>query len=461
MKLKSTPKNNFFEGKIMTAPFKAYDVRGIYGTEVTEDLAYRLGRAYCDLISPRKVVVGYDMRPSSEPLAEALIRGLIEGGADVTYIGLASTDMMYFTVIHEDADGGVVITASHNPAKYNGFKFVREKAIPMGIESGLAEIEEKVRANISKKTQKIGEITNKDVLEDFIAFIRGFVDPAQLTPMKVVIDTGNGMGGMIIPSLFKGSPVEIIPLFFKLDGTFPHHEANPLLHENRRELVEKVLEEKADLGIGLDGDTDRAFFVDERGKFCSADFILGLLAQSVLQTHPGARIVYDVRCSDYVRDTVKKLGGTAHMGRVGHAYAKNFMREISAEFGGEVSGHYYFKYKDAYFDSGNLTALLLLKVLSDRREKLSEALAETDNYHISGEINSAVPDPDEVMERIRDVYKDRGRVVTIDGISIIGDTWWFNVRKSNTEPLVRLNCEAETGEKMENLRDEVLALIRQ
>lgn len=445
----------------MTTPFKAYDVRGIYGTEVTEDLAYRLGRAYCDLISPEKVIVGHDMRPSSEPLSEELIRGLTEGGADVTYIGLASTDMMYFAVIHEDADGGVVITASHNPAKYNGFKFVREEAIPMGIESGLAEIEERVRAGTFETPRRTGQVSKEDVLKDFIAFMRGFVDPSRLAPLKVVIDTGNGMGGMIVPGLFEGSPVKIIPLFFELDGTFPNHEANPLLPENRRDLVRKVLDEKADLGIGLDGDTDRAFFVDERGEYCSADFILGLLAQPVLQTHPGAKIVYDVRCSDYVRDTVKKFGGTAHMGRVGHAYAKNFMREIGAEFGGEVSGHYYFKYKGAYFDSGNLTALLLLKVLSYRREKLSVALAETENYHISGEINSTVPDPDAVMERIRERYKDSGRMVTIDGISVIGDTWWFNVRKSNTEPLVRLNCEAETDEKMEKLRDEVLAVIRQ
>ena len=445
----------------MTAPFKAYDVRGIYGTEVTEDLAYRLGRAYCDLIRPKKLIVGHDMRPSSEPLSEALIRGLTEGGADVTYIGLASTDMMYFAVIHQDADGGVVITASHNPAKYNGFKFVREKAIPMGIESGLAAIEERVRVGVFKKPGRIGQVRKEDVLKDFIAFMRGFVDPSRLAPMKVVIDTGNGMGGMIVPGIFKGSPVRIIPLFFELDGTFPNHEANPLLPENRRDLVRTVLEEKADLGIGLDGDTDRAFFVDEKGEYCSADFILGLLAQTVLQNHPGAKIVYDVRCSDYVRDTVKKFGGTSHMGKVGHAYAKNFMREIGAEFGGEVSGHYYFKYKGAYFDSGNLTALLLLKVLSDRGETLSRALAETENYHISGEINSTVPDPDAVMERIRERYKDKGRMVTIDGISIIGDTWWFNVRQSNTEPLVRLNCEARNRVEMESLRDGILSVIRQ
>nr|HPQ67403.1 phosphomannomutase/phosphoglucomutase [bacterium] len=254
--------------------------------------------------------------------------------------------------------------------------------------------------------------------------------------------------------------VTVVPLFFELDGSFPNHESNPLLPENREDMVKKVLETGADLGIGLDGDTDRAFFVDDKGKYCSADFILGLLAKQILKNHPGAKICYDVRCSNYVRDTVEKYGGTAHMGKVGHAYAKNFMREIGAEFAGEVSGHYYFHYKDAYFDSGNLTALLLLKVLSEKGESLSRALAETANYHISGEINSTVADPDAIMAGIKERYRGRGKLVEIDGVSVIGDTWWFNIRKSNTEPLLRLNCEADTEEHMRKLRDELLAQIR-
>ena len=445
----------------MAAPFKAYDVRGIYGTEVTEDLAYRLGRVFVDHLRRKNIVVGHDMRPSSEPLKAALIRGLTEQGADVTSIGLASTDMLYFAVIDRNADGGVIITASHNPAEYNGFKFVRENAIPIGIESGLAEIEEGVRAGNFSEAGEPGSVSEINVLDDFIAFMHGFVDPKTLAPLKVVIDTGNGMGGMIIPRLFEGSPVNIIPLFFELDGAFPNHEANPLLPENRVDLVKKVIEEKADLGIGLDGDTDRAFFIDDEGEFCSADFIIGLLAKPILKAHPGAKITYDVRCSDYVRDTVKKYGGTSYMGKVGHAYAKLFMREIGAEFGGEVSGHYYFKYKGAYFDSGNLTVLLLLQVLSEKGEKLSQALAETGNYHISGEINSTVADPDGILEKVKERYQAKGKLVNIDGISVIGDTWWLNVRKSNTEPLVRLNCEAATQEEMEKLRDEILRLIRE
>ena len=445
----------------MAAPFKAYDIRGVYGQDLTDGLAYDLGRVFANYLSGKTFVVGRDMRPSSEVLERHLIRGLTEQGAAVIDIGLASTDMFYFAVIHTNADGGVIITASHNPAKYNGFKLVRRKAIPIGIDSGLAEIEKAVRGGrFPPPAAHPGQVEKAAMLDDFIAFMHGFVKPEELAPLTVVIDCGNGMGGMVVPQLFRDSPVKIIPLYFELDGTFPHHEANPLIEENRRDLVRTVLQKKADLGIGLDGDVDRAFFVDDKGEFCSADFILGLLAQPILKAHPGAKIAYDVRCSNYVRDTAKKYGGTAHMGKVGHAYAKIFMREIGAEFGGEVSGHYYYKYQDAYFDSGNLTALLLLKVLSEKKEKLSQALAETGKYHISGEINSTVRDQDAAVQRVLDRFKDRGRVVTIDGISVIGPAWWLNVRKSNTEPLVRLNCEADTRENMEKLRDEALALIR-
>lgn len=445
----------------MAAPFKAYDIRGIYGKDVTDSLAYDLGRAFANYLPGKTVVVGRDMRPAGETLQKNLVQGLTEQGARVIDIGLASTDMFYFAVIAKKADGGVIITASHNPAQYNGFKLTREKAIPIGIDSGLAEIEKTVRAGrFPEAARKPGKVVKCEILGDFIAFMHGFVKPKELAPLKVVIDCGNGMGGLVIPKLLAGSPLKIVPLYFELDGTFPHHEANPLLEENRRDLIAAVLKEKADLGIGLDGDTDRAFFVDDTGAFCSADFILGLLAKPILQAHPGAKVAYDVRCSNYVRDTVKKYGGTAHMGKVGHAYAKIFMREIGAEFGGEVSGHYYYKYQDAFFDSGNLTCLLLLKVLSEKKEKLSAALAETRKYHISGEINSTVKDPDAAIRRVLESFRSRGRVVEIDGVSVIGPTWWLNVRKSNTEPLVRLNCEADSNANMEKLRDEVLALIR-
>ncbi len=445
----------------MAAPFKAYDVRGIYGDDVTEDLAYKLGRAYVQLTGAKSVVVGHDMRPHSIPLEKELVRGLREAGANVIKIGMASTDMMYFAVINLGVDGGVAVTASHNPGEYNGFKFVREKAIPMGLESGLADIEAIVKKNeFPPLDTALGGYEEKPVLDAFVAWMKEFVDPQTLKPLKVVIDAGNGMGGPIMEKIFQGSPLQIIPLFFEPDGTFPNHEANPLLEENRVDMVAKVRETGADLGIGLDGDCDRAFFVDGTGHFCDGDFILGLLAKPVLKLHPGATIVYDVRCSDYVRDVVKQHGGKSYMWKVGHAFAKTKMREIEAEFGGEVSGHYYFRHKDAYFDSGCLTALLLLKTLSDQNQSLVEAMEETKKYYISGEINSRVADPDKIMADIKAKYADQGKLVEIDGLSVINDTWWFNIRKSNTEPLLRLNCEAKTKERMEQLRDELLAQIR-
>ena len=445
----------------MTAPFKAYDIRGVYGDDVTEDLAYKVGRAYVAETNAKTVIVGRDMRPHSLPLAQAMIKGLSEAGAEVMSIGLASTDMMYFAVLDKKADGGLMITASHNPAKYNGIKLVREHAIPMGLGSGLEKIEARVRSeNLGENAERCGAVREVNVLDNFIGFMHSFVDHKALAPLKVVIDAGNGMGGYILPKLFADSPVQVTALFYELDGSFPNHEANPLVEENRRDLVAKVREVGADLGIGLDGDTDRAFFVDGDGEFCSGDFILGLLAQPVLQAHKDALIVYDVRCSNYVRDTVKKLGGRSAMWKVGHAFAKNYMREHNAEFGGEVSGHYYYKHEGAFFDSGNLTALLILKVLTDKGLSLKDALKETANYPISGEINSTVEDPDAIIAKLKERYADKGELVEIDGLSIFAKDWWFNVRKSNTEPLIRLNCEADTRPNMEKLRDEILQQIR-
>ncbi len=446
----------------MADPFKAYDIRGIYGENVTDELAFDVGRAFAGEYRPRTVVVGRDMRDSSIPLSNALIKGLTDSGVDVLDIGLASTDMLYFACIDKKCDGGIMVTASHNPAKYNGMKCVRESAIPIGLSSGLEVIEERVQnGNFGEPSGKKGNKTEIHILDRFVEFMHSFVDPSNLKPFRVVVDAGNGMGGLVIPELFKNSPIEVIPLFFELDGSFPNHEANPLLEENRRDMEEKLRETKADLAIGLDGDTDRAFFLDEDGKFCSGDFILGLLAQPFLKAKKGALITYDVRCSRYVADTAKRFGGWSKVWKVGHAFAKNFMREHNAVFGGEVSGHYYFQHEGAYFDSGNLTALVLLKTLSDKGCALKDAMKETLDYHISGEINSEVRDPDEVLERIEKEFGPRGKeIMKIDGISVIGDSWWLNVRKSNTEPLVRLNCESDTKESMEKLRDEVLEVIR-
>lgn len=445
----------------MGTPFKAYDVRGIYGEEITEDLAYKLGRAYVVYTQAKEVVVGKDMRPHSEPLSQSLIRGLTDQGANVIKIGLASTDMMYFSVIHLKSDGGIIVTASHNPAPYNGFKFTRQNALPIGLESGLAEIEKCVQKNQFPTPTQKGKITEKALLDDFVRFMHSFVDIKKLKPMKVVIDTGNGLGGYILPKLFEGSPLQVIPLFWEVDGTFPNHEANPLLEENRRDLIQKVKETKADLGVGLDGDTDRAFFVDGAGEFIGGDFILGLLAKPILKKHPKAIITYDVRCSNYVNDVVTKLGGSTRMWKVGHAPMKNFMKEIGAEFGGEVSGHYYFRYKDSYFDSGNLTTLVLLKELSDSNQSLAKALEETKKYYVSGEINTKnIKDPDGVIAKIKSQYGPKGKVIEIDGLNVVTDLWWFNVRKSNTEPLLRLNCEGKTQKEMERIRDEILKIIR-
>jgi phosphomannomutase len=445
----------------MAHPFKAYDVRGVYPGEVNETLVYDIGRSFVKYLGAKTIVVGRDMRTSSPSLAKSLVDGIVDAGAQVIDIGLSSTDMIYFASIHLGTDGAIQITASHNSKEYNGLKFTREKAIPIGIDSGLADIEEIVRNKSFGDKKDGGSYKQVDLLGDFIKFMHSFVKPKELKPLSVVIDSGNGMGGLIMPDLLKGSPLKITELFYELDGTFPNHDANPLEEHNREDLVAKVKETGADLGVGLDGDTDRAFFVDGKGNFCSGDFILGLLAKEVLKKHPGSTIVYDVRCSRYVRDTVEKLGGKSRVGKVGHAYAKLFMKEIGAEFGGEVSGHYYFKYKDAYFDSGNLTVLVLLKVLSDYNISLEKALEETKSYHISGEINNKVADPDKKMEQIESLYKDKvDEVLKIDGLSLVAKDWWASIRKSNTEPLLRLNCEADSKEKMESIRDELLKIIK-
>jgi len=445
----------------MANPFKAYDVRGVYEKEIDAELAYRIGRAFVYYLKGKTIAVGRDMRESSNPLSESLIKGLTDAGANVFDIGLASTDMLYFASIYLGTDGGIMVTASHNPKQYNGFKFVRKNAVPIGLESGLADIETLVRTGDLSEAAVKGVHKRVELLDEFVNFMHSIVKPDELKPLSVVIDAGNGMGGLVMPKLLKGSPLKVTPMFYELDGNFPNHEANPLEARNRTQLEAKVKEIGADIGVGLDGDADRAFFVDGKGKFCSGDFILGLLAKEVLKKHPGCLIAYDVRCSRYVTDTVHRLGGRTIMGKVGHAYAKLLMKEVGAEFGGEVSGHYYFRYKDAYFDSGNLTVLMLLKVLSDLNISLEKALEETKSYHISGEINSTVKDPDTKINEVLSKYKSKAdQVLHIDGVSLVSKGWWANIRKSNTEPLLRLNCEAYTKEDMEKLRDDILSIIR-
>jgi phosphomannomutase len=452
---------HFPEVTLMANPFKAYDVRGIYGKDIDDALAYKIGEAFVHYLKAKTVAVGRDMRESSDPLSKSLMNGLMDAGADVIDIGLASTDMLYFASIDLGTDGAIMVTASHNPKEYNGLKFTRKNAVPIGIDSGLADIETMVRSGELTNVSAKGKYKKVELLDKFVDFMHSFVKPSELKPLSVVIDAGNGMGGLVMPKLLKGSPLKVTQMFYELDGNFPNHEANPLEEHNRVALEAKVKEIGADLGVGLDGDADRAFFVDGKGRFCSGDFILGLLAKEVLKKHPGSLIAYDVRCSRFVTDTVHKLGGRTIMGKVGHAYAKLLMKETGAEFGGEVSGHYYFRHKDAYFDSGNLTTLVLLKVLSDQNISLEKALEETKGYYISGEINSKVTDPDAKMNEVLAKYKNKvDKVLNIDGLSLVAKDWWANIRKSNTEPLLRLNCEAYTKAGMESLRDDILSIIR-
>ena len=443
--------------------FKAYDIRGVYPSEINEDIAYQIGKAFVDYLGVDNVVIGQDMRTSSPSIFEALSRGITEQGANIYHIGMSTTDMFYFAVEHLSASAGIMITASHNPGKYNGLKMVRQHAIPIGGESGIKDIEAIYDQGLYKNVEKKGEILSKEgILDEYVKFIHSKVKLDQLKPLRVVMDAGNGMAGLVAPKMFANTPIEVIPMFFEPDGNFPNHEANPLIEENRIDLIAKVKETGADFGVGFDGDSDRAFFVDNQGNFIDNDFMTGLLGQHLLKSNPGSTIFYDVRCSRFVRKAIESAGGTAFMWKVGHAFMKSKMKETpGAIMGGEVSGHFYFKFTDEmYADNSSLPVFLTAEMISESGQTLSEILSERNNYFISGEINSTVSDPDAVIQEIQDLYGPKGEIVEIDGMSVIGDTWWLNLRKSNTEPLLRLNCEADSQENLEKLRDDLLAIIR-
>jgi phosphomannomutase len=445
----------------MAGIFKAYDIRGVYGKDLNEDIAYRVGRAFVTYLNCKKVLVAKDTRLSTPSLSDALIRGITAQGADVLDIGLSTTDMFYFSENYTGMEAGIMVTASHNPGQYNGFKFIREKAAPMGAGSGMEEIEEIFHQGNFSEPEKKGTVTmQENVLDKFVEQVRSRVDIQAIKPLKVVMDAGNGMAGLVAPKMFAGTPIEVIPLYFELDGSFPNHEANPLLEENRQDLIAKVKETGADFGVGFDGDSDRCFFVDDRGRFIDGDFITGLIGSYLLEKNPGATIFYEVRCTRYIKDVVERAGGKTFMWKVGHALAKPKMKEIGALFGGEVSGHYYFLFGDYYADNSSLPVFLIAEMISKKGKKFSELMAEKDNYFISGEINSTVKDADKVIQEVEEKYGPKGEIVRIDGLSIIGDTWWLNIRKSNTEPLLRLNCEADSQENLEALRDDLLGIIR-
>ena len=439
--------------------FKAYDVRGLYPAELDEDGAYAIGRAYVEEFEPKAIAVGRDMRLSSPSMSAAVVRGASEAGADVVDVGMIGTEMLYYAVGALGLDGGVTVTASHNPKEYTGMKIVRRGALPVGGDSGLLDVRERALDGVDARGAP-GSVRAEDVYPGWADLVLGFVDPAAVAPLRVVIDAANGMAGAMLPPLLGRLPVETVRCFFEPDGTFPNHEPNPLLPENREFIVAKVLEEGADLGVAFDGDADRCFFVDDQGAFVPGDFVTALLAESVLEREPGGRIIYDVRASWAVPDTVAAVGGEALVNRVGHAFIQRRMRKEDAVFAGEVSGHYYFR---DYFqaDSGVIPMLLVLELLSRRAQPLSEILKPfRERYFLTGEINTPVADAALKLQELKERFGPEGEISHLDGVSVTARDWHLNVRPSNTEPLLRLNLEARSETLMEAKRDEVLALIR-
>jgi len=438
--------------------FKAYDVRGLYPDELDEEGAYAIGRAYVEQFGPKQIAVGRDMRLSSPSMSAALIDGAVDGGADVLDLGMVGTEMVYFAVGELRLDGGVCVTASHNPKQYTGMKIVREGALPVGGESGLLDVRDRALKPFGPVAKR-GQTTAKNIWDGFVDKVLSFVDVSAIEPLKVVVDAANGMAGAMLPPVLERLPIDAVTCYFEPDGSFPNHEPNPLLPENREFIVAKTLEEHADLGVAYDGDADRCFFVDDTGEFVPGDFVTALLAESILQKERGGSVIYDVRASRAVPQTIERAGGTALINRVGHAYIKHRMRKEGAVFGGEVSAHYYFR-DFSQADSGVVPFLLLLELISRSGRKLSEILAPyREQFFLTGEINTPVADVPSKLHELQERYAD-GTVTHLDGISVDYDDWHFNVRPSNTEPLLRLNLEAFSQEQMERKRDEVLDLIR-
>jgi phosphomannomutase len=443
--------------------FKAYDIRGVYPGEIDEAGAKAIGTGFAAYLGADEIAVGHDMRVSSPSLVAAFIDGVTEQGVDVSDYGMLSTDMMYFAVASANHGGGAQITASHNPKQYNGAKLVREGAFPLSGDAGINDIRDMILdGTLPKPAARRGTVAKKAVLDRYVEHVMSFIDPSIVKPFNVVLDAGSGTGAIAAPKIFDRLACRTTRLCFTIDGNFPNHEANPLIEENRRDITDAVIRQKADIGIAWDGDADRCFFIDGTGEFISGDFITALLAQAFLLKQPGATIIYDLRASYAVKDIVSAHGGKALMNRVGHAYIKRRMRETNAVFGGEVTGHYYFR--DNYFaDNGMIPALLILELMSKHGKTLQQLLAPLrEKYFISGEINTKLAHMDHVAARLDEIAKKYadGRQERLDGLSVEYPDWHFNVRPSNTEPLLRLNLEATTPSRMAEKRDEVLALIR-
>jgi phosphomannomutase len=437
----------------MVEIFKAYDVRGIYPTDLNEEIAYKIGRAFVTFLKIKEVVVGRDGRLSSPQLFEALVKGITDQGANVIDIGLCSTPMFYFGASNSEAS--IMVTASHNPKEYNGFKFCRENVIPISGDTGIQDIKGLVEKNEFEEAEK-GTITKKEIMEDYIKHNISFVKTDK--PFKIIVDAGNGMGSYTFPKIFEKLHFKFIPLYCEMDFNFPNHEPNPLKYETLRDIQKKVVEEKADLGIALDGDGDRCIAVDEKGNIVHCDLMTALIGKSLLKEKPGSRILYDLRSSKTVKEIIEENKGQATMCRVGHSFIKKQMRDENALFAGELSGHFY--YKDSFFtESSFITTAILLNLLDQENKPLSELVEPLKKYFQSGEINSDVDDKEAKMKKLEEHYKDADKILHLDGVSVYYKDWWFNIRPSNTEPLLRLNLEADTKELMEQKRDEVLKLM--
>lgn len=444
--------------------FRNYDVRGEYGKELTDVAGYKVAKAFAEFSGAKQVVLGSDCRLSSPALREQVIRGLLESGVDVVDVGSVSTDVLYFATWFYKFEGGIMVTASHMPKQFNGLKFLRlnDKGIlaPIGKGLGMEDLEKIAQSESGKQADKPGQLIYKDVWNDFTKFTRSFIDVKNIKPMKVVMDAGNGMGGPTAERVYANLGLNIVPLYFQPDGNFPNHPANPIEEANRRDVVAAVKKESADIGLAWDADCDRIYFIDENGNFVNGDFITALIAIYFLEKNPGAGIVYDIRASLAVKDWVEKMGGKAHMERVGHTYIKKRMQETQAIFGGEISGHYYFA-SNAYMENGFAPALIIMEIMSVKNKKLSELVAELGDYYVSGEINFKVANVDEVLKKFESRYGKAKEIFRLDGISFVFDDWRFNVRPSANDPVLRLNLEAVSEGIMKEKVEEVSDIIQE
>ncbi|HEX9123597.1 MAG TPA: phosphomannomutase/phosphoglucomutase [Actinomycetota bacterium] len=437
--------------------FKAYDVRGVVPDDLNEDVARRIGAAFAEWAAAPKIAVGYDCRISSPSIAAAYREGASARGVDVVDLGLASTDLLYFASGSLDVPG-TMLTASHNPPQWNGLKFCLAGAKPVGQDTGLAEIRALAERDEYPPADRTGSVEERDLLEGYVEHVLSFIDPSAIRPLTVVADTANGMGGLVLPAVMERLPVTLVHLYAELDGTFPNHPADPIDPENQRDLKRAVLERRADVGLAFDGDADRVFLVDERAEGVSGSEVTALVAQGMLKSYPGSAVVYNLICSWAVPEVIRENGGTPIRTRVGHSFIKQVMAETGAIFGGEHSGHYYFR-ENYRADSGLIASVLVLEQLSRAEVPLSDLLRPLRRYADSGEINSRVDDQDEAVDRLAEAFAD-GRLDRTDGLTVEFDDWWFNVRPSNTEPLLRLNVEARTPELLEEKARAVLDLIR-